>query len=135
MKTVIVYNNMLFASPRHLMNHFRLKEIHPEITIKYLTQCVYKRVSNPKGVHLRYLSYDLTQPMAKNTYDRIKSLTRSGNGYVMGAMTPLDYFNDIIAPLLKETDDPVSGAIDRALAKGIGTRKDYEELLKEAKSK
>ena len=133
MKTIIVYKNMLFASPGHLMNHFRVNKQHQDITTKYLTQCVYKKINVVKGTHLSYLSYDLTQPMVKNVYDRIKSLTRSGQGFIMGSMTPLDYFHEVIKPLITDTKDPIEDAIERAIHKGIGTRKDYDELLKSYK--
>jgi hypothetical protein len=86
-----------------------------------------------KGVHLSYRSYDLTQHQAKSLYDRIQSLTRSGKGYVLGEMTPLDYFNEVIEPLMISTKNPIEDAIDRAISKGLGTRKDYEELLKKKK--
>ena len=59
MKTIILYNAMMFASPRHLMNHFRKHDVDVDININYLTQCVYKGVENPKGIRLKYRHWDI----------------------------------------------------------------------------
>lgn len=123
---------MLFASPRHLMNH--LKKYRPEvdITINYLNQCVYKRIYNAKGLELNYISYNLLDPAMHTVYDRIASLVRSGEGYILGVETPLDRFNNVIKPLLDKRTDPVQDAVNEALKEGIGTEKDYEEMIKNA---
>jgi hypothetical protein len=44
MKTIIIYNNMLFASPGHLMNHFRVNNIVNDIDTKLLTQYAFKGI-------------------------------------------------------------------------------------------
>lgn len=130
-RTVIIYNGMLFASPRHLMNYFRSNNLNPGFDIKLLTQYVYKEIDVVKGIKLTYRHYDLTKsPEFENIYKRIKSLTRSGKGYIMGMKTPLDYYEDVIRPLMKFSRDPVKAAIDKAIEEGIGTEKDFKELLK-----
>lgn len=129
-KKILVFNNMLFASPGHLMNHFRKYDIHTDIDIKYLTQCAFKDLNNVKGAIIRYRNYDMNDSNAKAIYLRIKSLTRSGEGYKLGMITPLDYYSNVILPLIKKKSDPVQEALDHAIEKGIGTYKDYEELMK-----
>lgn len=130
-RTVIIYNGMLFASPRHLMNYFRTTDQNPGFDIKLLTQYVYKQIDNVKGIKLSYRHYDLTKsPEFENVYRRIKSLTRSGKGYIMGMKTPLDYYEDVIRPLMEFNRDPVKAAIDKAIEEGIGTEKDFKELIK-----
>lgn len=132
-KKIIIYNNRLFVSPGHLMKHFRKYGIHEDIDIKYLTQCVFKDLPMVKGVRVAYRTYDLTDTNANAIYNRIKSLVRSGEGYQLGMSTPLDYFSTAIIPLLEKEDDPIRKAIDKAIADGIGTEKDYEELIKKYK--
>ena len=130
-KKIIIYNNKLFASPGHLMKHFRKYGIHKDIDIKYLTQCVFKDLNNIKGVHVAYRTYDLLKDSeALAIYNRIKSMARSGEGYKIGMLTPLDYFQGVIEPLLEKEADPIQKAIDQAIEDGIGTEKDYEELIK-----
>ena len=126
---------MLFASPGHLMKHFRKYGIHEDIDVKYLTQYVFKDLTNVKGVHLAYRTYDLTDSNAHAIYNRIKSMSRSGEGYRIGMPTPLDYFDNVITPLLEKEDDPIKKAIEKAVRDGIGTEKDYEELIKKFKEK
>lgn len=130
-KRIIIYNNKLFASPGHLMNYFRKHDVHQNIDVKYLTQCIYKGITNVKGVSLSYRDYDLNDATAHALYVRIKSLTRSGEGYKLGMTTPLDYFNSDIRHLIKKQEDPIKAAIDKAIKNGIGTEKDYEDLIKE----
>lgn len=132
-KRVIIYGNKLFASPGHLMNYFRKYNINQDIDVKYLTQCMYKDITNVKGIKLAYRDYDLNDATAHAIYVRIKSLTRSGEGYKLGMTTPLDYFNSDIRHLLKKQEDPIRAAIDKAIKNGIGTEKDYEDLIKEYK--
>ena len=129
---VILYDGKMFASPRHLMNHLRQHNIEIDMNIKYLTQCVYKEVRNAKGLELSYRHWDLeNNPGLKEVYDRIKSLVRSGDGYIVGKVTPIDYFKNVVEPLMTTSKDPVNDAIERALEQGIGTKKDYDEMLKE----
>lgn len=132
-KKIIIYNNKLFASPGHLMKHFRKYDINRDIDIKYLTQCMFKDLTNIKGVHVAYRTYDLNDSNASAIYNRIKSLVRSGEGYQLGMLTPLDYFSTSIIPLLEKEADPIQKAIDQAIEDGIGTEKDYEELIKKYK--
>ena len=127
-KKILVFDNMLFASPGHLMNHFRKNDIHSNIDIKYLTQCVFKDITNVKGAIIRYRNYDMNDSNAKAIYLRIKSLARSGEGYKLGMITPLDYYSNVIEPLIKKKSDPIQEAVDYAIELGIGTEKDYEEL-------
>lgn len=129
-KTIIIYNGMLFSSPRHLMNHFRNNNDDNGIDIKYLTQCVYKGIETVKGVDLKYRTFNLDIPEMKEAYRKIKSLTRTGKGFVMGMSTPIDYFETVIKPLMEQPRDPVKAAIERAVNQGIGTEKDYEDLIK-----
>lgn len=130
-KTTIVYDNLLFASPGHLMNHMRMYGDDIPFDIKYLTQCVFKKINVVKGIKLSYKEYDISKPGELEIYNRIKSLTRSGEGYTLGTMTPLDYFNGIIVPLMAEPLDPLQEAIDRAIEQGIGTERDYKLLVEE----
>lgn len=131
MKIIIMYERMMFASPRHLMNHFRLNDIHHDIDIKLLTQYVYKGIENIKGVKLSYVEWDIDQrPELLAVYKKIKSLTRSGKGYIIGMTTPFDYYENVIRPLLNKTYDPVKDAIQQAVDEGIGTEKDFKELIK-----
>ncbi len=132
-KKIIIYNNMFFASPGHLMNHFRKYDMHKDIDIKYLTQCMFKDLNNVKGIHLAYRTYDLGDSNAHAIYNRIKSMARSGEGYKIGMSTPLDYFANVIVPLLEKEDDPIQNVIKKAIEDGIGTEKDYEELIKKFK--
>jgi hypothetical protein len=122
---------MIFASPGHLMNHFRVNGLEYNINTKLLTQYVFKGIENVKGVKLSYREWDVehNEELAK-VYKKIKSLTRSGKGYIMGMRTPLDYYEDVIRPLLNKTSDPVKEAIQRAVDAGIGTEKDFKELIK-----
>lgn len=126
---VIYYNSMMFASPRHLMNYLRKHEPDADININYLTQCVYKEVRNAKGLQLKYRHWDIeiNEDLAE-VYAGIKSLVRSGEGYIVGKMTPLMYFENIVKPLMNAKIDPVKEAITSAIAQGIGTEKDYEEF-------
>lgn len=130
-KTAIIYDNYLFASPGHLMNHMRMYGEDIPFDIKYLTQCAFKKISVVKGIKLAYKDYDLSNPGQLEIYNRIKSLTRSGEGYTLGTMTPYDYFHGIIIPLMAEPLDPLKEAIDRAIEQGIGTERDYKILVEE----
>jgi hypothetical protein len=132
-KKIIIYNNKLFASPGHLMKHFRKYGLNKDIDIKYLTQCMFKDLNNIKGVHVSYRTYDLNDSNAHAIYNRINSLTRSGEGYQLGMLTPLDYFSINIVPLIEKESDPIQRAIEQAIEDGIGTEKDYEELIKKYK--
>lgn len=131
-KTIIMYNGKLFASPRHLINHFRVNGIHEDIDIKLLTQYVYKGIERIKGVNLGYKEWNFdTAPDLEDLYKRIKSLTRTGKGFIMGVTTPLDYYENVIKPLQNfSVNDPVKEAIQKAIDQGIGTEKDFKELLK-----
>ena len=134
-KKIILYDNMMFASPRHLMNYFRKHNIGEDITINYLNQCVYKKVKTVKGIELAYRTFDYeTNDEFRAVYDRVKSLVRSGDGYIVGKVTPIDYFKNVVEPLMSSTSNPVDDAIDRALEQGIGTRKDYDEMIKIAQN-
>lgn len=132
-KKIIIYDNKLFASPGHLMKHFRKYGINRDIDIKYLTQCMFKDINNIKGVRVAYRTYNLRDPEALAIYNRIKSMVRSGEGYKIGMLTPLDYFQGVIEPLLEKETDPIQRAIDKAIEDGIGTDKDYEEFIKKYK--
>lgn len=134
-KYVIIFNKLEFASPRHLMNHFRKYKLNEHIEIKYLTQCYLKRQTTIKGVNVNYFPYNLTDPVHLGIYTKIKSLTRSGEGYNISVMTPIDYFNAYISPLLNKPYDPIKEAIKSAIGQGIGTLKDYEELIKDNRNK
>ena len=48
----------------------------------------------------------------------------------MGMKTPLDYYEDVIKPLMNSSRDPVKAAIEKAIEEGIGTEKDFKELIK-----
>jgi len=97
--------------------------------IKYLTQCVYKEIENPKGITLKYRHWDIdSNDDLKRVYNAIKSLVRSGEGFIIGKVTPLDYFNNYVAPLINDDVDPVTKAIQRGIDQGIGTQKDYDEF-------
>ena len=133
-KTIIIYEGKLFASPRHLINHFRVNGINEDIDIKLLTQYVYKGITRIKGVDLTYKEWNLDNSDLKSLYRRIKSLTRTGKGFIMGVTTPIDYYENVIKPLQNfSVNDPVKEAVDKAIEEGIGTEKDFKELLKGAK--
>lgn len=129
-KNIIIFNGLQFASPRHLMKHFRKYKLHKHITIKYLTQCYLKEQTTIKGVAVSYLGFNLSDPVQFGIYTKIKSLTRSGEGYDSNTVTPIDYFANTIVPLLTIKNDPIKAAIQTAIDQGIGTEKDYEELIK-----
>jgi len=117
------------------MNHIRKHDVDVDITINYLNQCVYKGVENPKGLTLKYRHWDIdSNDDLFEVYKRVKSLVRSGDGYIVGKVTPIDYFANSIEPLLKLKQDPIQDAVDKAIKQGIGTQKDYDEMIKVAKN-
>lgn len=132
-KKILIYENEMFASPGHLMNHFRKYNINNSIDIKYLTQCMFKNINNVKGVNIEYSELDLNQIEDRETFNRIKSLTRSGLGYIMNMQTPYDYFVAEIATLLNKESDPIKEAIGKAVAHGVGTEKDFYDMIKKYK--
>lgn len=120
----------MFASPRHIMNYLRNNKTQWDengIEINYLTQCVYKRLNSCKGMPLTY------QYIPVDQLDRLKSMIRSGQPLPdITGVTPLDYFNAYIVPLLTN-DDPIKKSIDVAIKRNLGTEQDYLDMIKKYK--